>query len=132
MPLHLTTPPPPIVPSSLTPSTSPPPPSKPPIIQVYNRHLTILQPNPDSASPDISIFEDSNNIDESHDIFDELQAGPQYNLHDRSTIGPTDKYGFPHVNATVDEPSTYQEASSVLEWQLAMSEKLAALDCIGI
>jgi len=91
----------------------------------------MAQPNPDSASPDISIFEDSNNIDESHDIFDELQAGPQYNLHDHSTIGPTNKYGFSHVNAIADESSTYQEASSFLEWQLAMSEKLAALDRIG-
>jgi hypothetical protein len=32
------------------------------------------------------------------------------------------------VNVVVAEPSTYQEASSVREWQLAMSEELAALD----
>ena len=125
MPLHLTTPPPPIVPSSLTPSTSPPPPSKPPIIQVYTRRLTMAQPNPDSAIPDILVFEDSNNIDESHAISDELQTGPRYNLCDHVTIGPADKYGFSRVNAVVHEPSTYQEASGVLEWQLAMSEELA-------
>ena len=28
-------------------------------------------------------------------------------------------------------PSTYQETSSIPEWQLAMSEELAALDCPG-
>ena len=32
------------------------------------------------------------------------------------------------MNAVVHEPSTYKEASGVLEWQLAMSEELAALD----
>jgi len=35
------------------------------------------------------------------------------------------------VNAVVQEPSTYKEASGVLEWQLAMSEELAALDRTG-
>ena len=32
------------------------------------------------------------------------------------------------MNVVVHEPSTYQEASGVLEWQLAMSEEFAALD----
>jgi len=32
------------------------------------------------------------------------------------------------VHAIVDEPSTYKEASQIPEWQLAMSEELAALD----
>lgn len=35
---------------------------------------------------------------------------------------------FSRVNVVVDEPSTYQQGSSIPEWQLAMSEKLAALD----
>ena len=35
------------------------------------------------------------------------------------------------MNAVVHEPSTYKEASGVLEWQLAMSEELAALDRTG-
>jgi hypothetical protein len=35
------------------------------------------------------------------------------------------------VNAIVDELSHYQEASSILEWQVAMSEELATLDRIG-
>ena len=39
--------------------------------------------------------------------------------------------GFPRVGAIIDEPSTYQEASVIPEWQLAMSEELIALDCTG-
>jgi hypothetical protein len=35
------------------------------------------------------------------------------------------------VSVVVDAPSTYQEASSLPEWQLAMSEELAALDHTG-
>jgi len=35
------------------------------------------------------------------------------------------------VHAVVDEPSTYHEASRIPEWQLAMSEELAALDRQG-
>jgi hypothetical protein len=31
----------------------------------------------------------------------------------------------------IAEPSNYQEASSIAEWQLAMANKLAALECIG-
>jgi len=32
------------------------------------------------------------------------------------------------VSAIIDEPSSYQEASCILEQQLAMSEEFAALD----
>ena len=35
------------------------------------------------------------------------------------------------MNAVVDKPSTYKEASCIPEWQLAMSEELAALDRTG-
>jgi hypothetical protein len=35
------------------------------------------------------------------------------------------------VNAIAGEPITYQEAASIPEWQLAMTEELAALDRIG-
>jgi len=35
------------------------------------------------------------------------------------------------VSAVIVEPSTYQEASCIPEWQLAMSEELAALDRTG-
>jgi hypothetical protein len=85
------------------------------------------------ASPDEPTVADSNNntIDESSIVIDELQVGPRYNLRDRISIHPAYKYGFPHVNAIVDEPSTYEEASHIPEWQLAMSEELAALDRQG-
>jgi hypothetical protein len=36
-----------------------------------------------------------------------------------------------HVNAIAGEPITYQEAASIPEWQLAMTEELAALDRTG-
>lgn len=49
---------------------------------------------------------------------------PRYNLRGHTTIGPADKYGFPCVNAVVDEPSTYEEVCSIPEWQLAMCEEL--------
>jgi hypothetical protein len=32
---------------------------------------------------------------------------------------------------TIAEPSNYQEASSIVEWQLAMAKELAALDRTG-
>jgi len=40
-------------------------------------------------------------------------------------------FGYPRANVVVGEPSTYQEASLIPEWQLAMSEELAALDRTG-
>jgi hypothetical protein len=84
------------------------------------------------AGPNELVVDDSNNTnDESPIIPDELQVGPRYNLRDRSTIRPEEKYGFPKVNAIVDEPSTYQEACGIPEWQLAMCEELAALDRQG-
>ena len=73
----------------------------------------------------------NDNIDEAHIISDELQAGPRYNLRDRSTIHPEDKYGFPSMNAIISEPATYQEVASIPEWQLAMSEEFADLDRTG-
>jgi hypothetical protein len=82
------------------------------------------------ATPNEPIADASNNNpDDSH--VDELQVSPRYNLRDRNTIHLEEKYGFPHVHAVVDEPSTYQEASCILEWQLAMSEELATLDRQG-
>jgi hypothetical protein len=69
------------------------------------------------AGPDELAINDSNNTnDESPLIPDELQVGPRYNLRDRSTIRPEEKYGFPKVNAIVDEPSTYQEVCGIPEW----------------
>ena len=122
-----------------TPTPPPPPPphpfSKPPITRFFTRRPKIPtelpSSSPTSASPDTPVVDASNNnIDESHIVSDELQTGPRYNLRDRSTIHPEDKYGFPRVNALVHEPVTYQEAAGIPEWQLAMSEELAALDRI--
>ena len=116
------TPPLPSDPPSPSAPTSPPPPhsfSKPPITRVFSRRPKTLTHLPSSsttsASPDEPIVDDSNNntIDESSIVSDELQVGPRYNLRDRSSIHPADKYGFPHVNAIVDEPSTYQEAACI-------------------
>jgi len=75
--------------------------------------------------------DDSAHNDESHSVSNELQANRRYNLRDRATIGPADKLGFPRVNAIAAEPSTYKEASVIPEWQLAMSEELAALEPTG-
>jgi len=136
------TPPLPSDPPSPSAPTSPPPPhsfSKPPITRVFSRRPKTLTHLPSSsttsASPDEPVVDYSNNntIDESSIVSDELQVGPRYNFRDCSSIHPADKYGFPfpHVNAIVDEPSTYQEAACIPEWQLAMSEELAALDRQG-
>lgn len=108
----------------LAPTTSLPPShsfAKPPITRVYSRRSSELpSSSPTMASPDEPAADASNNnIDDSH--VDELQVAPRYNLRDRSTIHPEEKYGFPQVHAVVDEPSTYQEASQIPEWQLAMS-----------
>lgn len=115
------------------PSPPPPPPSKPPVIHVYSRCPKTLPPNPIiPASPDAPVSDESNNIVESHDIIClESQVGSRYNLRDRSSIGPADMYGFPRVSVVIDEPSTYKEASSLPEWQLAMSEELADLLCFS-
>jgi hypothetical protein len=118
----------------LPPTTSSPPShsfSKPPITRVFSRRPSQLpSSSPTVASPDEPAADaPDNNIDDSH--VDELQVAPRYNLRDRSTIQPAEKYGFSHVHAVVDEPSNYQEASCIPEWQLAMSEELAALDRQG-
>jgi hypothetical protein len=45
-----------------------------------------------------------------------------------SNIEPPDCYGFSRVGAVNVESSSYHEASSIPEWQLAMLEELAALE----
>ena len=76
------------------------------------------------ASPDAPAVDVFTNIDES-------QVGLRYNLRDRATVKPPDKYGFSRVNVVIDEPTSYKEASCIPEWQSAMSEELAALDRTG-
>ena len=85
--------------------------SKPPITRFFTRRskipTDISSRSPISASPDVPAVDTSNdNIDEAHIISDELQVGPRYNLRDRSTIHPEDKYGFSSMNAVVSEPVT--------------------------
>ena len=114
-------------PSHTSPSPAPAPShsfSKPPVTQVYIRRSSTTT----SASPDAPAVDDSTNVDESHTVPvapDLLQDGQRYNLRDRTV------FGYPRANVVVGEPSTYQEASLIPEWQLAMSEELAALDRTG-
>ena len=51
---------------------------------------------------------------------------PRYDLRDRHTVRPPERYGF--AVAALSEPTTYREAAAHPEWQLAMSEKIAALE----
>jgi hypothetical protein len=137
VPIFITPPLPSNPPSSAAPTPLPHSFSKPPITRVFScrpKNLThIPSSSTTSANPDEPVVDDSNNttIDEPSIVSDELQVDPRYNLRDQSSIHPPDKYGFPHVNAIVDEPSTYQEAACIPEWQLAMSEEPAALDRQG-
>ena len=87
--------------------------------------------DPPSTNPNTPVLDESNNIDESHVISDESHGGPRYNLRDCTSIESPDWLGFPRVSDVLAEPSTFKEASSVPEWQSAMSEELAALDRTG-
>jgi hypothetical protein len=94
--------------------------SKPPVTQTYIRRSRSIV----TASPDAEPVADTctNNI-ESLAVFNQ-----GYCLRDRGNIEPPDRYGFPRAATVIVEPSTYHEASSILEWQLAMLEELAALE----
>ncbi|WVZ85695.1 hypothetical protein U9M48_032590 [Paspalum notatum var. saurae] len=109
---------------SLSPPNVPAPPShsfsKPPVTHVYIRRPTPTT----SANPHAPVADDPTNIGDSH-VPDEVQVGQRYNLRDRTV------FGYPRVNDVPAEPFTYQEAASILEWQLAMFEELAALDRTG-
>ena len=91
-----------------SPPTPPPshPFSKPPVTQVYVRRRTTTSTespssSPTLASPDAPAVDVFTNIDES-------QVGLRYNLRDRATVKPPDKYGFSRVNAVIDEPTSYK------------------------
>lgn len=96
------------------------------------------------ASPDGKpVVDVCTNNDDSSSVSDDLQIvdGSQFadalpnhqgfHLRDRSTIEHPDCYGFPSVVDVIVEPSNYQEASGIHEWQLGMQEKLDALDRTG-
>jgi hypothetical protein len=97
--------------------------SKPPVIQTYVHHSRSIP----MAGPDTDPVHDScTDNNESNDVFNQ-----GYRLRDRGTIEPPDRYGFPRAGVAIVEPTTYQEASGLLEWQLAMVDELAALACTG-
>jgi hypothetical protein len=97
--------------------------SKPPITQTYIRHSCSIP----TAGPDTDTVPDScTNNTESNGVFNQ-----GYRLRDRGTIEPPDRYGFPRAGVAIVEPTTYQEASGILEWQLAMIDELAALERTG-
>jgi hypothetical protein len=107
----------PSTPAVLIPITSPnhmTPPShtfsKPPVTQTYTRSPHTIT----TASPEEHV-DDRSNINESHTLPDQLQVHQGYNLCDRATMPPIDR-----LVLTLAEPSNYQEASSIAEWQLAM------------
>jgi hypothetical protein len=79
------------------------------------------------ASPDTDHVPDScTNNNEFNDVFNQ-----GYRLRDCGTIEPPDRYGFPRAGVAIVEPTTYQEASGILEWQLAMIDELTALERTG-
>jgi hypothetical protein len=92
-------------PSTSTSSTSSS--SKPHIIQTYIRRSRSIT----TAGPDTDPVPDScTNNSESNDVFNQ-----GYRLRDRGTIEPPDRYGFPRTAVAIVEPTTYQEASGILE-----------------
>jgi hypothetical protein len=82
-------------------------------------HRVHILPSPD-AEPVVDTC--TNNI-ESSAVFNQ-----GYCLRDRCTIEPLDRYGFPQAATVIVELSSYHEASSIPEWQLAMLEELAAFE----
>jgi hypothetical protein len=106
-----------------------PPPlyQKPPITHVYTRRSTTPQPPPLTSPPASLVTSASDNTNNS----DELQVHLGYQVRDRTTMAPPDLYGFLCAGAAIFESSNYQEAFGIPEWQLAMTEELAALDRMG-
>jgi len=52
-----------------------------------------------------------------------------YNLRDRGALRPPERYAF--TAAALVEPTTYREAAADPDWQHAMFEEIAALECTG-
>jgi hypothetical protein len=92
--------------------------SKPLVTHTYTRRPHYIP----TTSPEEHV-DDHINIDESHALSNQLQVHQGYNLHDRTTMAPPDR-----LVLAIVEPSNYQEASSIAEWQVAMVDELAALD----
>jgi hypothetical protein len=127
--------------SSPPPSPSPPPPpspspppqpskqprsiydSKPPVIHTYSRRLQ--DPSPPVESPsDVSSPAETSSVEDSFP-----QISSHYNLRDRGSLKPVDRYGF--AGTVLSEPATYHDAICHPEWQHAMAEEIAALERTG-
>jgi hypothetical protein len=93
--------------------------SKTLISQTYTRHSRSIP----TASPDAEPVADTCTNNHEYLVFNH-----RYCLRDRGNIEPPDRYGFSRVGAVNVESSSYHEASSIPEWQLAMLEELAALE----
>jgi hypothetical protein len=93
--------------------------SKPPVTQTYIRRP---RSTPTASPDDDPVADTCTNNDDSHVVFTQ-----GYHLHDSGTIAAPERYGFPRAGAVIVESSSYKEASSIPEWQLAMTDKLNAL-----
>lgn len=57
------------------------------------------------------------------------KSSPRFSLYDRSTIHSPNRLGFTAV--ALVENTTFGEAAVHQEWQHAMAEEIAALECTG-
>ena len=97
--------------------------SKPPVIHTYSRRLL-------DSSPPVELPSDVSSPAEPSSVDDSLsQPSSHYNLRDRSSLKPLDRYGF--AGTVFSEPATYHDAICHPEWQLAMAEEIAALERTG-
>ena len=97
--------------------------SKPPVIHTYSRRLL-------DSSPPVELPSDVSSPAEPSSVDDSLsQSSSHYNLRDRSSLKPLDRYGF--AGTVFSELATYHDAICHPEWQLAMAEEIAALERTG-
>ena len=97
--------------------------SKPPVIHTYSHRLL-------DSSPPVELPSDVSSPAEPSSVDDSLsQPSSHYNLRDRSSLKPLDRYGF--AGTVFSEPATYHDAICHPEWQLAMAEEIAALERTG-
>ena len=94
--------------------------SNPPVIHTYSRRLQNPSP-PVESSPDVSPLVETSSV---ADI--SSQPSSRYDLRDRGSLKPTDRYDF--AGTVLSEPTTYHDAICHLEWQHAMAEEIAALE----
>jgi len=93
------------------------------VIHTYSRRLQNPSP-PVEASPDVSPPVETSSV---ADI--SSQPSSRYDLRDRGSLKPTNRYGF--AGTVLSEPATYHDAICHPEWQHAMAEEIAALERTG-